>query len=253
MSLGENITKLRQCNNLSVEELAKKLNVTVDDIKYWENGYQEPSIDELKSLSELFNISIDELTGNTCHVDKNKKVFYVGYEYKSKKEIKGIPLVHVSVGKGKKARGIIAIGNNAKGVLAIGGKAVGLFSIGGISIGLISIGGLGFGLISIAGFALALLMSIGGISIAPFAIGGVALGILTLGGLSIGFYSVGGCAIGNYVTIGGYASGHIAIGYKTNGDITPIKPTSVELKNLIKEYYPNTWSFVTSFMSLFLR
>ena len=253
MSLGENITKLRECNNLSVEEFAKKLNVTVDDIKYWENGYQEPSIDELKSLSELFNISIDELTGNTTHIDKNKKVFYVGYEYKSKKTFKGLPLVHVSVGKGKKARGIIAIGNNAKGVLAIGGKAVGLFSVGGISIGLISIGGIGLGLITVAGFALALLMSIGGISIAPFAIGGVALGILTLGGLSIGFYSIGGCAIGNYVAIGGYASGHIAVGYKTNGDIVPTKPTSNELRNLINEKYPNTWNFVISFICSFLK
>ena len=76
-------------------------------------------------------------------------------------------------------------------------------------------------------------------SFAPFAIEGIAVGILTLGGISIGNYSIGGVSIGKYVSIGGYSNGHIAIGHHVNGNITPIKPTSNELKRLILDNYPN--------------
>ncbi len=252
MSINDNITNLLKCNNITEEELANELSISEEDIINWKNNKSEPSIKELKLLSKRFSISIDELVGNNKYVSSDKKVFYVGYEYRSKKTIKNIPLIHINVGKGKKARGIIAIGNNAKGIISIGGKSVGLFSVGGLSLGLISIGGIGIGIFSIAGIALALLMSIGGISIAPFAVGGIAIGILTLGGISIGNYSIGGISIGKYVSIGGYANGHIAIGYHVNGNITPIKPTSNELRRLILDNYPNTWKFVIDFMCSFL-
>ena len=253
MKLSNNIINLRKCNNLSEEELAKKLNVSKKDITNWETNKKEPSIEELKALSHEFNISIDELVGNNKYVKKDRKVFYIGYEYKSKTSIKGIPFIHINVGRGKKARGIIAIGNNAKGVISIGGKSIGLFSVGGLSLGLISIGGIGLGLFSAAGIALALLMSIGGISIAPFAIGGIAIGILSLGGVSIGYYSIGGYSIGKYVSIGGYANGSIAIGHHINGAITPTKYTASEIKKLILESYPNTWNFVTDFICSFFK
>lgn len=253
MKLSTNIINLRKCYNLSEEDLAKKLSVNKENIINWENDKSEPSIKELKLLSEEFNISIDELVDNNKYVSEDRKVFHVGYEYKSKKTIKGRPFIHINIGRGKKARGFIAIGNDAKGVVAIGGKAKGIFSLGGLSLGLISIGGISLGLFSIAGISLALLMSIGGISIAPFAIGGIAIGILTLGGVSIGYYSVGGYSIGKYVSIGGYANGHIAVGKHVNGTIILVKPTSSELRNVILDNYPNTWRFVLDFICGFLR
>lgn len=248
MKISNAIANLRKCNNLNEEELANKLKVSKEDIINWESGKIEPNIDELKLLSKTFNISIDELVENNDFVKEDKKVFHIGYEYKSKKSIKGIPLIHINVGHKAKAKGIIAIGNNAKGVISIGGKSIGLISLGGLSLGIISIGGIGLGLFSIAGIALALLMSIGGISIAPFAIGGLAIGFLSLGGISIGFYSIGGYSIGKYISIGEYANGNIAIGNHTNGNIIPIKPNSSDLRKLILENYPNTWDFIVNFI-----
>ena len=253
MRLSDNIVNLRKCNNLSIEEFSSKIHVTEEDIIDWESNKKEPNISELKLISKEFNISIDELVGNNKYVKKDGKVFYIGYEYKSKKNIKGIPLIHINVGIGKKARGIISIGNNAKGIIAIGGKALGIFSVGGLSLGLISIGGIGLGLFSCAGIALALLMSVGGISVAPFAIGGIALGILTLGGISIGYYSIGGYSIWKYISIGGYANGNIAIGHHAKGNIIPTNLTSKELRKLILDNYPNTWNFIIDFICSFFR
>lgn len=61
MIMSENIKKFRQENNLSQEELAKKLNIARQSVSKWENGETLPSIDNLISLSGLLNISLDEL------------------------------------------------------------------------------------------------------------------------------------------------------------------------------------------------
>ena len=65
----------------------------------------------------------------------------LGYEYKSKARILGIPLVHVASGIDPQtgrllvARGIIAVGNVSFGVLSIGGIAFGVVSLGGLAFG----------------------------------------------------------------------------------------------------------------------
>lgn len=66
------------------------------------------------------------------------------FEYRSKRTLFGLPLVHICLGNGKlcTAKGILAVGNIALGVFALGGISAGLFSIGGISLGLLfSLGG----------------------------------------------------------------------------------------------------------------
>lgn len=154
MKLSTNITNLRKSYNLSEEDLAKRLSVNKEDIINWENNKSEPSIKELKLLSKEFNISIDELVDNNKYVSEDRKVFHVGYEYKSKKTIKGKPFIHINIGRGKKARGFIAIGNDAKGVVAIGGIAIGILTLGGVSIGYYSVGGYSIGkYVSIGGYA----------------------------------------------------------------------------------------------------
>lgn len=61
MTLSKNIVKFRKSNNLSQEQLAKKLNISRQSVSKWENGQTLPSIDNLISLSGLLNISLDEL------------------------------------------------------------------------------------------------------------------------------------------------------------------------------------------------
>ena len=43
------------------EELAEKLGVSKASICQWENGRTRPSIKKLKPLSEILNISVEEL------------------------------------------------------------------------------------------------------------------------------------------------------------------------------------------------
>lgn len=64
--ISENIIKYRKENNYSQLELAQILKISRQSISKWETGENLPSIDNLLSLSGLFNISIDELiTGDS--------------------------------------------------------------------------------------------------------------------------------------------------------------------------------------------
>lgn len=64
MTLGEKIKKLRKDNQLTQEELAKKLYVTRTAISKWELDKGFPDIDNLKQISNLFGVSIDEMVSD---------------------------------------------------------------------------------------------------------------------------------------------------------------------------------------------
>lgn len=61
MKIGEHIRTIRKRENLSQEQLGQKMNVTRQAIYKWESGKGYPDIQNLIRLSELFEISIDEL------------------------------------------------------------------------------------------------------------------------------------------------------------------------------------------------
>ena len=61
MSLGERICKLRSEKNLSQGDLADALEVSRQSISKWETNGSVPDLDKLIKLSELFDISLDEL------------------------------------------------------------------------------------------------------------------------------------------------------------------------------------------------
>lgn len=62
--LGENIYNLRKSKNLSQEQLAELINVTRQTISNWELGETSPNPEQLKSLSKILNVSVDELLNN---------------------------------------------------------------------------------------------------------------------------------------------------------------------------------------------
>lgn len=64
MNVGNKITELRKQSNLSQEELAEKVGVTRQTISKWELEETTPDINQAKKLSNIFNISLDELTNN---------------------------------------------------------------------------------------------------------------------------------------------------------------------------------------------
>ena len=61
---GEKLKRLRLEKHLTQEELAEKVWVTRTAISKWETNRGYPSIDSLKQLANLFDISIDELIGD---------------------------------------------------------------------------------------------------------------------------------------------------------------------------------------------
>lgn len=67
--LSDKIYALRRKNGLSQEQLAEKIGVSRQSISKWEGGLSTPELDKLKALSECFQISIDELTGNQISND----------------------------------------------------------------------------------------------------------------------------------------------------------------------------------------
>lgn len=61
MSLGENIYKHRNARNWSQTELAEALEVSRQSISKWENNMATPELDKVVRMSQLFEISLDEL------------------------------------------------------------------------------------------------------------------------------------------------------------------------------------------------
>src|SRR5207302_6335486 len=137
-----------------------------------ERRYQHAS--EVKSEVETIAGYLDKLPPHIRSA--------IGYEYRSKSQLFGLPMVHIvhgvdpRTGKTRIARGIFAFGGRARGIFAFGGEAIGVVAFGGFAGGGIALGGCGSGLCSLSGLALALVFGYGGIVMAPVALGGMAVG-----------------------------------------------------------------------------
>lgn len=76
MSFGINLKKIRQDNNLTQEELAKKINTSRSNIANYENDKNMPSVDILEKISKIFNCSIDYLMGNSEFKTKEEELIH---------------------------------------------------------------------------------------------------------------------------------------------------------------------------------
>lgn len=63
MTLGENLQHLRKEAGLSQEEVAGRLFVSRQSVSKWENGQAEPGVENLKTLAQLYGVTVDELLG----------------------------------------------------------------------------------------------------------------------------------------------------------------------------------------------
>lgn len=78
MKFNENLKYLRKKENLTQEQLAEKLNVSRQAVTKWESGQAMPDITNLKDISVLFGVTVDELisdekTKNATTLDKKLK------------------------------------------------------------------------------------------------------------------------------------------------------------------------------------
>lgn len=61
--VADRIKQLRQSNDMTQTELAKKLNITRSSVNAWEMGISPPSTTYLVELANLFHVSTDYLLG----------------------------------------------------------------------------------------------------------------------------------------------------------------------------------------------
>jgi len=82
------------------------------------------------------------------------------FEYRSKQEINGLPLIHINLGTDPEtgrplvAKGVVAIGNIAIGVVAIGAAAFGIVTLAAFGLGIVSLSAFAIGVIALGSLAL---------------------------------------------------------------------------------------------------
>ncbi len=59
--ISKNIKRIRTNKNMSQDELAQKLFISRQAVSSWENNRTQPDIDMVKKLSEVFDVSVEEL------------------------------------------------------------------------------------------------------------------------------------------------------------------------------------------------
>lgn len=63
MEIGDYLIKARKTKGLSQEEVANKLNVSRQSVSLWETNQTYPTIENLMSLSKLYDVSVSYLMG----------------------------------------------------------------------------------------------------------------------------------------------------------------------------------------------
>jgi len=62
-NFGKKLKEIRQQQGLTQDKFADELNISLDTVKNWEQGYNYPSIDMLVSIAQYFKCDFDYLIG----------------------------------------------------------------------------------------------------------------------------------------------------------------------------------------------
>lgn len=71
MDLGSRIKTEREKLNLSQDELAQRMKISRQAISKWETGKSYPDIEKILQLSNIFNLSLDELVKGDKNFQEN--------------------------------------------------------------------------------------------------------------------------------------------------------------------------------------
>lgn len=138
MELGKNIRRLRKLNNLTQQSLANQMNRSKTLIALWEKGERDPSLIDLKRLSEIFNVRADDIIGsipsfsNTETYELNDDqvlkpilgVVKAGYNLYCEENIEGYKPVDKNKAKGAECFWLRVIGNSMNAIGIIEGALV---------------------------------------------------------------------------------------------------------------------------------
>jgi len=61
MDIATNIRKLRENRDFTQKQIAAELGIGYSNYNKMENGFREPSVEELQKLAKLYDITVDEL------------------------------------------------------------------------------------------------------------------------------------------------------------------------------------------------
>lgn len=73
MNIGIKIKKFRRERDLTQEQLAEYLNVSVPAVSQWESGKTVPDVSTILALANFFDVTLDELFDRTSK-DKEKEM-----------------------------------------------------------------------------------------------------------------------------------------------------------------------------------
>ncbi len=76
MLFNKRLKELRIINGYTVEALGNRLGVSKSTISYYESGKRFPTLDNLQSLTDIFNVSLDYLIGNDNYVVADNDLEY---------------------------------------------------------------------------------------------------------------------------------------------------------------------------------
>ena len=107
MEFNNKLYELRKQKGFSQEELANRLNVSRQTISKWEVGESTPDMENLVAISELFEISLDELVLDKVPKEADTSAQVVKSEFYS--DIKENVLTDENRKKAKKGLKIAAI------------------------------------------------------------------------------------------------------------------------------------------------
>ena len=227
MTLGEKLQTLRREKNLTQEQLAELLGVSRQAVGKWETDGAYPETEKLVRLAKLYGCSLDYLLLDAPRetekpepqpVQRGFSLKDMYFERKSTRFQGNLPLWHINIGWGRKAKGVFALGLAAEGVFAVGLLARGVVAVGLLSLGLLAFGNLSLGL-----------LSFGAVALGGFAAGAVAVGLLAVGAVSVGLFSAGALSFGVYGAAGDTVRAAVAVGkssaagshFSHVGELTP--------------------------------
>ena len=123
MKFSEKLTELRHSRGWSQEQLGERLGVTRQTVSKWELGSTTPELEKLAMMSDIFGVSTDELIkgepqeasrpsepSEPAEAIQDTKPLRsrLHFEYKSRRTVRGLPLVHINFGAGRyTAKGIL--------------------------------------------------------------------------------------------------------------------------------------------------
>lgn len=91
IKIGDKIKAYRKENNLTQAEMAQKLEIPRSTYAHYENNTREPSMETLKKITEIFDISLETLVGKLNSLDAADKLgmpyWYTMYPPSEEKQI----------------------------------------------------------------------------------------------------------------------------------------------------------------------